>query len=267
VQLDARALVEYAADQRVHVVRALGGLRQQTGQVAVGDVAGDLALVREQVGQPPGLLDRGRLGVGRDVHDAGAPAVRLGAAEAQHVDVLAGDRADHVRTGDEDPSLRAEDHHVGQRRPVRRAAGRRAEHDGDLRDLARGLRHRVEDLADRVQAEHALGQPRATGVPQADDRQLLAPRHLVRRTDDLAALVAHRAAHHGRVGAERDDRRARDRAAHGEHAGQVVGGDQLERAGVEQVRQPGDRVAGVQFAGQLRWFRGGSGHGHLRGIS
>ena len=97
------------------------------------------------------------LGLGDDVHDAGAPAVRLGAAEAQHVDVLAGDRADDVGAGDEDPALGAEDHDVGQRRAVRRAAGGRAEHDRDLRDLARGPGHRGEDPADRVQRHDALG--------------------------------------------------------------------------------------------------------------
>ena len=87
------------------------------------------------------------------------------AAEPQHVDVLAGDRANHVWPGDEDPALRGQDHQVGQRRPVRRASGREAQHDGDLRDLARGLRHGVEDPADRVQRQHALGQPGAAGVP------------------------------------------------------------------------------------------------------
>ena len=143
------------------------------------------------------------LGLGEDVHDAGAPAVRLRAAEPQHVDVLAGDRADHVGTGHEDPALGAEDHDVGQRRAVRRAAGRRAEHDRDLRDLAGGLRHGVEDLADRVQRQHALGQPGAAGVPQPDDRGLVGQRPLVGVHDDLAADLAHRAAHHGGVRAER----------------------------------------------------------------
>ena len=117
-----------------------------------------------------GPVERLALGLGEDVHDAGAPAVRLGAAEPQHVDVLAGDRADHVGAGHEDPALRAEDHDVGQRRAVRRAAGGGAEHHRDLRDLAGGLRHHLEDPADRVQRQHALGQPGAAGVPQADDR-------------------------------------------------------------------------------------------------
>ena len=47
------------------------------------------------------------VGVGDDVHDAGPPAVRLRAAQPERVDVLAGDRADDVRAGDEDPAVRA----------------------------------------------------------------------------------------------------------------------------------------------------------------
>jgi hypothetical protein len=139
------------------------------------------------------------------VHDTAAPAVRLGAAETQHVDVLAGDRPDDVRAGDEDPSLGPEDDDVGERRAVRRAARRRAEHDRDLRDLARGLGHRLEDPADRVQREHALGQPGASGVPQPDDGDAVGHRAVVGVDDDPAADVAHRPAHDGRVGAERHD--------------------------------------------------------------
>ena len=51
-------------------------------------------------------VQRVGLGVGDDVHDAAAPAVGVRAAERLHVDVLAGDRADDVRAGDEDPAGR-----------------------------------------------------------------------------------------------------------------------------------------------------------------
>jgi hypothetical protein len=102
-------------------------------------------------GRIAGSVQRLALGPGEDVHDAGPAAVRLRSTEAQHVDVLAGDRPDDVRAGDEDPALGAEDHDVGQRRPVGRAAGSRAEHDGDLRDLARRARHHLEDPAHGVQ--------------------------------------------------------------------------------------------------------------------
>ena len=184
------------------------------------------------------LADRVLLGVGEHVHDAGAAAVRLGPAEAKHVDVLAGDRADDVGAGDEDPALRPEDHRVGQRRTVGGTAGGGAEHDGDLRDLARRLRHRVEDQPDGLQRQHALGQPGAAGVPEPDDRRLVGHRPLVRLDHDLAALVAHRAAHHGGVGAEGDRVHAVDRADRSQHAAVVVVADQLERARVEERREP-----------------------------
>ena len=153
--------------------------------------------------------------------------MRLGAAEPQHVDVLAGHRADDVGSGDEDPALGAEDDHVGQRRAVRRAAGRRAEHDRDLRDLARRLGHHLEDPADRVQREHTLGQPGAAGVPQADDRHPVGHRAVVGVDDDAAADVAHRAAHDGGVGAEDHDAAAVHPADRGEHPGVVLGRDRL----------------------------------------
>ena len=123
--------------------------------------------------------ERLALGLGQDVHHAGAPPVRLGPAEPQHVDVLAGHRPDHVRSGHEDPTFGAEHHDVGERGAVRRAAGRRAEDDRDLRDPARGLGHHAEDPADGVQRPHALGEPGAARVPQPEDRYAVGQRPLV----------------------------------------------------------------------------------------
>ena len=188
------------------------------------------------------------LALGEDVDHAGATAVRLGAAEAQHVDVLAGDGADHVGAGHEDPALGAEDDDVGEGGTVRRPARGRAEHDRDLRDLARRLGHHVEDPAHRVQRQHALGQPGAAGVPEADDRRGVGHRPVVGVDDDAAADVAHRAAHHGGVGAERDDAGAVDGPDGGEHPGVVVGRDQLEGALVEQ----GAAAGGPGCAGPRR---------------
>ena len=80
---------------------------------------------------------------------------------------------------------------------------------------------------------------------------LVGHRPVVGVDHDAAAHVAHRAAHHGGVGAERDDRRAVDPADGGEHPGVVVGGDQLEGARVEQGRQPVAGLRGSSVAGQL----------------
>src|SRR3546814_15850042 len=99
-------------------------------------------------------------------------SVRLRPPEARHVDVLAGHRADHVRAGDEDAALRAEDHDVGQGRTIGGSARGRAEHDGDLRDPARRLGHDVEDLTHGVQGEESLGQAGAAGMPAPDDPAL-----------------------------------------------------------------------------------------------
>jgi hypothetical protein len=63
------------------------------------------------------------------VHDAGAPAVRLGPAETQRVDVLAGDGAHDVGAGDEDAPVRPEHDDVGQRRPVGRATSSGPQHE------------------------------------------------------------------------------------------------------------------------------------------
>ena len=106
VELLGRALVEDGLDERVHVVGALLGLGQHLGEVAVVDVVDlEAALGTEEVGDGAGPVECLVLALGEDVDDAGTPAVRLGTAEAQHVDVFSGDGADHVGSGDEDPAL------------------------------------------------------------------------------------------------------------------------------------------------------------------
>ncbi len=205
------------------------------------------ALVTEQGGQRAGLLERFRLGVGGDVDDAAAPAVRLGAAEPLHVDVLAGDRADDLRTGDEDAAGRAEDDDVGERRSVGGAAGCGAEHHGDLRHLARGARHGGEDAADGVEAGDALAQARAAGVPQADDGGRVGERAVVGGDDGAAAGVAHGAALHRRIGGEGDHVRAVGAADRGQHAAVVLGRDGGELAVVEERGQAYAGRTGVEL--------------------
>jgi len=117
--------------------------------------------------------------------------VRVRAAEALHVDLLAGDAADDVGAGDEDPPGRRQDDHIGQCGTVRGAAGRRAEHHGYLRDPA--------GRADvRREAPTDLGPPplpcRATGGLLKLSRSaqtwgvrllLLSDTHVPRRAHDL----------------------------------------------------------------------------------
>ena len=143
--------------------------------------------------------------------------VSIGSPEGLHVDVLAGHAADDIGTGDEHPALRSHDHHVGQSGPVGGAAGGEADDDGDLGDVARRPDHRFEHQPDRVQSPHALGESRAAGVPDAHDRAVLLDGEVVGVDDVLATLDAHRAAHDGAVGAERDGAHAVDGAGRGQH--------------------------------------------------
>jgi hypothetical protein len=74
----------------------------------------------------------------------------VGPSEPQHVDILTGDRTHHIGAGDENPTFGRQDHHVSQCWSVRRTASCEAQHDGDLRDFAGGLGHRMEDPTNSV---------------------------------------------------------------------------------------------------------------------
>ena len=182
--------------------------------------------------------------------DARLALVGVGTAQAQHGDVLTGHRTDDVGPGHEDAAFGGQDDHVGQRRAVGRAAGRRAEHDRDLGDLAGGLGHRVEDPAHRVQAEHPLGEAGAAGVPDPEDRHPVDHGPAVGLDHHLAAVETHCATHHRGVGAEGHDGGAVDGAGGGEHARTVVLTDQGQRTSVQQGGEPEVRIAGVLLAGE-----------------
>ena len=69
--------------------------------------------------------------------------------------------------------------------------------------------------------------------------------------DVAAALDAHRATHHGAVGAERDGAHAVDGAGRGEHAGAVALVEQFHGAVVEeraQAQQGIARIEGLVYA-------------------
>jgi hypothetical protein len=173
------------------------------------------------------------------VGDAGSPAVRVAAAEALHVDLLAGHAAHHVRAGHEDPPGGGHDHDVGQRRTVGGGAGRGAEHDRDLRDLAGGAGHGGEHAPDGVHRLHAVGELGAAGVPQPDHRHPQPGGEFDRVDDALGLGRAERAAGLGRVGAVRDHRGAVDPPADRDHTARTAG-QHRKRAeiAVQQQRQP-----------------------------
>ena len=246
MELDHRALVEEALDQGMHVVGALRRLGQEVAEVGVvdgGHVKG--ALAAEEVRETAALLQRLGLGLGHEVHDSAATPVRVGTAQALHVDLLARDGADDLGTGDENPALRAEDDDVGERGAVRRSARCRAEDDRDLRHLARDTCHGREDATDGVEAGHALAQARSSRVPDPHDRAGVGEGAVVRRHDGAAAFVAHGPALHGGIGREGDDLGAVHRTDPDEYAAIVLRSDRLEGAGIEECLEPHARGARV----------------------
>ena len=233
----------------MHVVGPPRRFRQQGVQV---DVAGlglgavEMSLLAEVFDEPSATGVGVEFVVGDDVAHPGLLVVGVGAAERLHVDVLAGDAAHDVRTGHEDPALRSHDDNVGQRRPVGCAAGGEAHDDRNLRDVARGPDHGLENKAHRVQCPHTLGQSRTAGMPDPDDRALLLDSGVVGVDDMATTLDAHRAAHDGAVGAERDGPHALDGAGRGEHSGLVALVQQFDAVIVEEGAQPLQRVTGVE---------------------
>ena len=88
--------------------------RVDAARARVGEI--ERSLSAEQVREASALLQCLSLGVGHQVHDTAASAVRVGTAEALHVDLLARDGTDHLGPRHEDPPLRTEDDDVGQGR-------------------------------------------------------------------------------------------------------------------------------------------------------
>ena len=233
----------------MHVVgaaRRIGQQRPQVGVAGLGLGPVEVALLAEVADQPAAAGVGVELVVGDDVAHTRLLVVGVRAAEGGHVDVLAGDAADHVGSGDEHPALGRHDDDVGQCRAVGGATRGEADDDGDLRDVARCADHRLEDQADGVQGLDALGQPGAAGMPDADDRALLLDGGVVGVDDVGAALHTHRAAHHGAVGAERDGAHPVDGAGRGQHARAVPLVQQLDAAVVEEGGQPQQGIAGIK---------------------
>ncbi len=108
-----------------------------------------------------------------------------------------------------------------------------------------------------MQADDALGQPGAAGVPQAHDRHRVGERPLVGGEDDLAASLAHRPSHPAGVGDEDHGGGAVDLDPGRHHAGVVRLGEQLDGVEVGERQQPQHGVAGVDLYGEVARARGG----------
>ena len=193
--------------------------------------------------------------------DAGLRVVGHRAAELLELDLLAGDRLDHVGAGDEHVR-RLLDHEdeVGHGGGVDGAAGARAHDHADLGDHAGALDVADEDVAVAAERDDALLDPGAAGVVDADHRRADLGGHVHDLDHLLRHDLAERAAEDREVLAEDEDRAAVDLPVagddgvapgpvllHVEVVGPVAdeGVELLEGAGVEQLLDP---LAGGELA-------------------
>ena len=170
--------------------------------------------------------------------------MHLRTAELLGGQLLPGHAADHVRAGDEHPSGRREDDHVGQCRPVGGTPRGGPDDQADLRHDAARPGHRREHRPDGVQRPCPLQQTGATGVPDADDRQLGLDRSFIGVDDAGTPLFAERASLDPWVGGEDDGPGAVEAT---QPPGGTVAADGLgQRAPVAESGQPPDGVGSAQ---------------------
>ena len=160
--------------------------------------------------------------VAEQVADAGDGAVHPGAAHLLERHLLPDDHLRHARAAEVHRGVALDhDDDVGERGDVGAAGRRRPEQAADLRHLARQRDLVVEDPPGAAAAREHLdlvGDPRAGGVDEPEDRQLLAQRHLGGPHDLLDGAGAPRAGLDGRVVGDDDRRPAVDGAAPGDDA-------------------------------------------------
>ena len=220
-----------------------------------------LEVVRRQEGQEIAHVLEARLLVRRyERGDARLRGVAHRAAELFERDVLTGDGAHDVGTGDE--HVRALAHHedeVGHGGAVNRATGARAEHHRDLRHHTAREHVAVEDPAVRRERDDALLDAGAGAVVQADHGRADLERDVHQLVDLLGEHLAERAAEHGEVLAEHEDLATVDRAPSGDHTvgvgmllepGSVraMTGEQVELVERARVEQEVDALAGEHLA-------------------
>ena len=236
LDLEELLVVEDGGDHVVHVVGLVRAVRDERVErpVEVGELhVGRLVVLRRRVEVVLREVGQHRLDVLDGVLLVGGHVVgvaRLGvvgarAAEVLHRDVLAGDGLDHVGSGDEHRRGLV-DHHgeVGDGGGVDVAAGAVAHDQADLRDHARGVHVAAEDLAVEPEADHALLDPRAGALVDADDRAAGLHREVHDLGDLLAVDLAQRAAEDREVLAEDAHHAAVDLAVAGHHAVAVGAG-------------------------------------------
>src|ERR1035437_7623077 len=173
----------------------------------------------EQRADPRDALE---LAGAREVGHAAHLAVRLGAAELLHRDVLVRHRLHDVRARHEHERRAA--HHereVGDRRRVHGAARARAEDRRDLRNDAGRERVAQEDLGVAAEGNHALLNTRPAGVVETDHGRAVFHRQVHHLADLLGVRRAQRAAEHREVLREDVHETAVDTTEAGDHAEKI----------------------------------------------
>ena len=268
--LEELAVVDDLADDLLHVVGLVRAGRQdlaQRGAQAVGVVS------RSRRAAAPRGCSEGRKPSRKRTssrHDFSSGETKVatpdlrgvahGPAELLERHLFAGDRLDHVGTGDEHVRL-LPDHEdeVGHGRRVDGAARARPEDHADLGHHAGRQHVAVEDAAVAGQGDDAFLDAGAGAVVQADHRRAHLERQVHQLVDLLGEHLTQRATEHREVLAEDEHLATVDRAPAGDDAVGVrplfqaggvgaVAGQQvelLERAGVEQVV---DALAGEHLA-------------------
>jgi len=204
-----RRVRDYRVERLVHAVRVVGRLHARRRLEVV---------LRQEAHEVARVLDALVLVLGGEVGHAGLRVVGHRPAERLEVDLLARDRLDHIRAGDE--HVRGLLHHedeVGDRRGVDRAARARPHDQRDLRDHPGALDVAHEDVPVGAERDDALLDARAARVVDADDRAA----DLRGEVHDLAHLLGHdlaeRAAEDREVLGEDADAAALDRPVPRDH--------------------------------------------------
>ena len=222
------------------------GYRGGSAWLLAGQIAQQVADVVERV-----LLAGGDV-----VRQTRLRHVGVGAAEFLHRHLLAGDRLDDVRPGDEHlAGLVDHDDEVGERGGVDVAARCGAHDQRDLRDDAGGLDVVVEDVAVQAQRDDTLLDAGARAVVDADERPAGLDGQLLHLDDLLAVHLAEAAAEHRRVLAEDADVAAVDGAVAGDHAvaqRPVLGQPEVRAAVLGQRVELDERVLVEQRQGCAR---------------
>ena len=223
LHLEQLAVVDHLLDDRPHVVRLGGLVRDERVELCVlaPNRVGRLepgrrvdVVLRKEGEEVPRVFEARLLVIRGEVCDARLGRVRGGPAELLEADVLTGHRLHDLWPRDEHVrALLDHEDEVGHRRRVDGSAGRRAHDETDLRHDARGLNVAPEDLRVAAERDHAFLDPRAARVVDADHRAAELEREVHHLADLFGEGLREGAPEDREVLREDEDPPAEDRSA------------------------------------------------------